>query len=62
MNVFRNVLQVGVFLFFAAWFLCLVTGRPFRIPAILPSAAPERHQVEVRIKPSPIEMLKRVAE
>ena len=61
MNVFRNVLQVGVFLFFAAWFLCLVTGHPFRIPA-LPSADPERHQVEVQVKPSPIEMLKRAAE
>ena len=61
MRAIRYILQVGTFLFFAAWFLCLVVGRPFRIPELLPLAIQKPVSAEINIKPSPIEMLKRAA-
>jgi len=56
----RYVIQVGTFLFFAVYFLCLVFDKPFRIPQFRSPVRQTPVQVESSVKPSPIEMLKRV--
>jgi len=59
MRAVRCVLQVGTFVFFAAWFLCLVAGRPFNLPQ-MPTWPATRPLADTHVKPSPIEMLKQV--
>ena len=64
MSSLRHIMQVCAFTFFAAWFLCLITGRSFRLPRlpelpvpglVLQPSPPDPPDV----KPSPIDMLKR---
>ena len=59
MKALRTALQVGAFLFFAAYFLLLVTGTPLRIPTV-PSPSHCAPPPDVAPKPSPIEMLRAV--
>ncbi len=59
MRTFRTVLQVGAFVFFAVYFLLLVTGTPLSIPEV--TSRPRSHpSPDVAPKPSPIEMLRGV--
>jgi len=63
MRAIRYMLQVGTFLFFAAYLLCLVSGRSFRLPELPALVNPrERTSEAVRVRPSPIEMLKRTSD
>ena len=61
MSSLRHIMQVCAFTFFAAWFLCLITGRSFRLPE-LPAPGPvlkPSPPAPRDVKPSPIDMLKR---
>ena len=60
MRSVRHILLMCTFTFFAAWFLCLVTGRSFRLPELqapgpVLQLSPPTPPV---VKPSPIDMLK----
>ena len=61
MRAIRYFLQIGAFVFFATYFLHLVSGRAFPLPGLVPAPATRyAPPAEVCVKPSPIEMLKRV--
>ena len=63
MRAIRYMLQVGTFVFFAAYLLCLVSGQSFRLPEP-PALANSREEIPetVRLKPSPLEMLRQTSD
>ena len=60
MNTIRSLLQVTAFLFFAGWLLLLVTGKSLPLPVRADAVAPSRVPAPPVVKPSPIEMLRKL--
>lgn len=58
MRTVRYMLQLGAFVFFGAWLLCLVANRPFRLPDLRPTMEQHTAPVQHHAKPSPVEMLR----
>ena len=58
MRIFRMILQVGVFLFLAGYFLMLVTGIKLDIPEFPASPSPTVQKEGFKPKMSPIERMR----